>query len=272
MDDTITISSADEIEIDLLANDPVALDRFTLSTEGGFFGDTSIEVRSDGTPVLRYTPDAEAIAAMATYGTSPTSIETVSAALDAAEIAGLNIDVDLFSYTACDLDGACGSATVSVYYAPNLLRLPPDALEDTATTTTGSSVVIGVLDNDSDRDGVLDPDSLRVLQDGSFGTTAIIAGALVYNAGGSTGTDTLVYEVCDTDGRCSTASITVTIASESAAPALLPCSLLAVDSFQASPWTFTFQVRNTTGNPLDFEFVIPDANYELTNLVFNGNG
>ena len=161
---------------------------------------------------------------------------------------------------------------MSIYYAPNLLRLPPDAVEDTATTTTGSTVVIGVLDNNSDRDGVLDPDSVRVLQDGSFGTTAIIAGALVYNAGGSTGTDTLVYEVCDTDGRCSTASITVTIASESAAPALLPCSLLAVDSFQASPWTFTFQVRNTTGNPLDFEFVIPDANYELTNLVFNGNG
>ena len=45
-----------------------------------------------------------------------------------------------------------------------------------------------------------------------------------------------------------------------------------MDSFQAAPWTFTFQVRNTTGDLLDFEFVIPNANYELTNLVFNGSG
>ena len=44
-----------------------------------------------------------------------------------------------------------------------------------------------------------------------------------------------------------------------------------VDSFQAGPWSFTFQVRNSTPAPLDFEFVIPDANYELTNLVLNGS-
>jgi len=50
------------------------------------------------------------------------------------------------------------------------------------------------------------------------------------------------------------------------------CSTIAVDSFLQAPWAFTFQIRNTTSGPLDFEFVIPDANYELTNLVFNGSG
>ena len=48
--------------------------------------------------------------------------------------------------------------------------------------------------------------------------------------------------------------------------------MLAVDSFQAAPWTFTCLIRNTTSGPLDFEFVVPDASYELTNLVFNGSG
>ena len=38
------------------------------------------------------------------------------------------------------------------------------------------------------------------------------------------------------------------------------------------PWVFTFQVRNTTADVLEFEFVIPNANYELSNLVFNGSG
>ena len=59
--------------------------------------------------------------------------------------------------------------------------------------------------------------------------------------------------------------------SGSSSGGLPPCSTLAVDSFQAGPWTFTFQVRNTTSTALAFEFVIPDANYELTNLVFNGS-
>ena len=46
----------------------------------------------------------------------------------------------------------------------------------------------------------------------------------------------------------------------------------AIDSFQQAPYTFTFQIRNTTSGPLDFEFLIPDASYELTNLVLNGSG
>ena len=31
-------------------------------------------------------------------------------------------------------------------------------------------------------------------------------------------------------------------------------------------------IRNTTSEVVDFEFVIPNANYELSNLQFNGNG
>ena len=64
----------------------------------------------------------------------------------------------------------------------------------------------------------------------------------------------------------------MTITEDNGGGSLPACSLIVVDSFQAAPWTFTFQIRNTTSGALDFEFVIPDANYELTNLVFNGSG
>ena len=43
-------------------------------------------------------------------------------------------------------------------------------------------------------------------------------------------------------------------------------------SFERREKVFTFQVRNTTADVLEFEFVIPNANYELSNLVFNGSG
>ncbi len=50
------------------------------------------------------------------------------------------------------------------------------------------------------------------------------------------------------------------------------CEHMEIDSFLTAPYTFTFQVRNTTGNAVDFEFIIPDVNYELTALNFNGDG
>ena len=87
------------------------------------------------------------------------------------------------------------------------------------------------------------------------------------------GVDSFVYEICDVQGACDTAqvSVTVTAGGTGTSGSLPVCSLLVVDSFQAAPWSFTFQVRNSTSAPLDFEFVIPDANYELTNLVLNGS-
>lgn len=88
------------------------------------------------------------------------------------------------------------------------------------------------------------------------------------------GEDQILYQVCDTQNLCDTAELIVTVnASDGSGSGgeLPPCSLVVVDSFIQAPWTFTFQVRNTTSESLDFEFVIPDANYELSNLVFNGS-
>ena len=50
------------------------------------------------------------------------------------------------------------------------------------------------------------------------------------------------------------------------------CDVMVIDSFGQGPWFFQFQIRNSSAEQTDFEFLIPSANYELTNLQFNGSG
>ncbi len=50
------------------------------------------------------------------------------------------------------------------------------------------------------------------------------------------------------------------------------CDEMVFDSFGAYAWSFQFQIRNASSEAQDFSFVIPDANYELDNLIFNGSG
>lgn len=89
---------------------------------------------------------------------------------------------------------------------------PPVAIDDAATTNEDTPVVITVLTNDSEPEGE------------AISVTAITNqpanGSVVMNADGSitytpnadfVGTDTFVYEICDTDGLCDTATVTVTV-------------------------------------------------------------
>ena len=54
----------------------------------------------------------------------------------------------------------------------------------------------------------------------------------------------------------------------STTPAVPACDLI---EFEPSSNNLTFKLRNTTSSALDFELVIPDANYEASNMAFNGN-
>lgn len=58
---------------------------------------------------------------------------------------------------------------------------------------------------------------------------------------------------------------------EPVGPVLEACDDVVIDSFLALPWTFTFQVRNTTSSVKAFEFHVPDTNYDLAALIFNGS-
>ncbi len=103
-------------------------------------------------------------------------------------------------------DKATASITVIM---PNR---PPVAVGDSASVVAGSSVTVSVLANDSDPDG----DSLTVtgVTSPSVGTATRSASSVVYTApSGASGTTTFDYTVCDPDGACDRATVTITIQS-----------------------------------------------------------
>ncbi|TFC32948.1 tandem-95 repeat protein [Cryobacterium sp. TMT2-14] len=122
---------------------------------------------------------------------------------------------DTFTYEICDTTDRCDTAIVTVRVtAPPATSTPPVAADNDVTTTTGKPVVIDVLDNDTDRDGDLDPTSVSIVAGPSHGTVDVDpdVGEVTYSPDSSyTGTDSFTYKVCDVDGNCDTATVTVKV-------------------------------------------------------------
>ncbi|MGI9643272.1 MAG: Ig-like domain-containing protein [Acidimicrobiia bacterium] len=96
----------------------------------------------------------------------------------------------------------------------------PTAVDDAASTDEDARVALDVLANDSDNDGDLDPTTLAIATPPLSGTATVATPAITYTPDPDTnGTDTFAYEICDLGGRCSTATVTVTVASVNDAPA-----------------------------------------------------
>ncbi|MCA9388352.1 tandem-95 repeat protein, partial [Candidatus Berkelbacteria bacterium] len=120
--------------------------------------------------------------------------------------------LDTFVYRVCDNDGLCDTATVTI--AINELA-PPVANDDNSTTLINTPVVIPIPDNDFDVDGTLDLSTITVITPPTNGTITninLLNGDVSYTPNtGFVGTDTFVYEICDNDGLCDTATVTITI-------------------------------------------------------------
>ncbi len=124
---------------------------------------------------------------------------------------------DTLTYTVADTEGLVSNeATVTITITQTVPdNLPPVVLEDTATVQSGESIVIQILENDSD-DGTLDINSLKVVNDPISGTVDIdfITGKMTYTHDGSEVTsDSFTYTVADEQGAESeeaTVSITIT--------------------------------------------------------------
>jgi len=127
------------------------------------------------------------------------------------------LGVDTFEYEVCDDDGLCDTALVTVTVFE---LLPPVAGDDEETTGQNLPVDIDVLFNDYDLDGVIIPSTVTVTvppANGSITNVNPINGEITYLPNPDyVGTDTFEYEVCDDDGLCDDAVVTVTI--ESLAP------------------------------------------------------
>lgn len=125
---------------------------------------------------------------------------------------------DTFTYTACDADGLCDEATVTVIIGA--LNDPPVANDDSVSTPEDTAVTIDAVANDSDVDGNLVPGSAVVVIEPANGT--------VINNGDGTfsytpdenfnGSDSFTYEVCDSDGLCDSAIVNIDVTPVNDAP------------------------------------------------------
>jgi len=113
--------------------------------------------------------------------------------------------IDTYGWTITDAGQDC----------PN--SVGPVAQNDVANTDEDVSVTIDVAANDTDADGDLDASSANTA---CSACTAPTNGALSNNGNGTFdytpdpdffGSDTFIYEICDTDSACDTASVDITI-------------------------------------------------------------
>ncbi len=129
---------------------------------------------------------------------------------------------DTFTYEVCDSSGACDTATVTIEVVettdPNA---SPVANDETTLTFVNQPVTGDLLSNDGDPDG--DPITINTtpLAGPNNGTITINPdGTYEYRPNaGFTGTDTVLYEVCDDNGACDTAVLTIEVQVDPTGPA-----------------------------------------------------
>ncbi|SNT20903.1 gliding motility-associated C-terminal domain-containing protein, partial [Ekhidna lutea] len=124
---------------------------------------------------------------------------------------------DSFTYTIDDDEGATSNvATVTITVNPNntMSNESPLAENDFAELDEGTSVIINVSINDSDSDGTLDLNSIRVDSNPVNGTLVVNGdGTISYNHDGSkTTNDSFTYTINDNEGVTSNvAMVTINI-------------------------------------------------------------
>jgi gliding motility-associated-like protein len=137
--------------------------------------------------------------------------------------------VDAFTYQLCDngTPNLCDTATVTITINP--VNDPPIANADFATTNEDVPVVINVLANDTDVDGILVPNTVAIGTQPTNGTVVVnaVTGEITYTPNPNFfGTDTFIYQVCDNGtplpSLCDTAVVTVTVNPVNDAPVANP--------------------------------------------------
>jgi hypothetical protein len=124
---------------------------------------------------------------------------------------------DSFVYEICDDGALCDTATVTVNVTVKTTNTAPDAVDDTVTTTKGGPVLIDVAANDTDAEGNLDRTSAGTkcgdCVPPAHGTVVDNGnGTITYTpTPGFNGTDSFVYEICDSGLLCDIALVTVTV-------------------------------------------------------------
>ncbi|WP_321529807.1 tandem-95 repeat protein [uncultured Desulfuromonas sp.] len=163
---------------------------------------------------------------------------------------------DSFTYTISDGQGGTDTATVYITVEP--ANDPPDAVNDATTTDEDTSVIIPVLNNDTDLDG--DTLSVESVTQGQNGQVQINEdGTVTYTPNENfNGSDTFTYTITDGQGGTDTATVTVTIAAVNDAPE-------AADDFYSTDEDVALVVDGT----IDPTVLANDNDLDLDTLTVN---
>ena len=161
---------------------------------------------------------------------------------------------DAFTYRVCDTLNACDTAVVNITITA--ANSPPQANNDSATTPRGTPVTINVASNDSDPDNNLDPSSISITANPANGTASAAGpGQIIYTpAANFSGNDTFTYQICDTQGACASANVTITVTFNNSPP--------QVNDDQISTPVDTPVTINVVANDSD-----PDNNLNISSLT-----
>jgi hypothetical protein len=161
----------------------------------------------------------------------PTSVRVVVApSFGSAELEGTSIrytpdadrnGIDSFVYEVCDATGLCDTATVTIDV--RAVNDAPIAIDDSATTTRETPVIIDVLANDTDVESTK-PISSSVVSNPTKGTAvSLLDGSIRYTANpGACGVDTFTYTASDGSASSAPATVTVTIDCPESPPSTPP--------------------------------------------------
>ncbi len=202
-------------------------------TGSGFLVNAPVDVSWEGLRVARSDADGTgSFSAGFTVGDLPRGVYTVQACtVDTAACASAGFEVT--APPPPPPATAQPTTTAPEANATDPSQVGPTAADDEAVVDLEEPVVIEVLANDSHPSAALDPGSLRIIVPARFGSAQVSGPGLVtYTAGTAfEDTDNFRYEVCDTQGTCASATVTISLVTQ---PRCSPTAVI-VESFTVDP-------------------------------------
>lgn len=119
---------------------------------------------------------------------------------------------DYFAYVVCDsgVPQLCDTAYVIVIVGTD--NLPPVAQDDVLSVSNLMPTVLPVLQNDNGNDDPLSSHTINITVQPQYGTVQVSNNQLTYTPQvGYLGGDTFTYQICDAEGLCDSAIVTLTV-------------------------------------------------------------
>ncbi len=116
---------------------------------------------------------------------------------------------DSFFYRLTDQGGLSSTATVNLNVTP--VNDPPQPANDNFTPVRSEGMILTILANDTDPENNINPASVTIITQPQHGHATVNANGTVFYLPNATyfGSDGFTYSVCDTDGACAQAQVTL---------------------------------------------------------------